>query len=88
MITIFSMSLLKAWLDENGFEGRQKLLRAIRTINPRFGKANLTLYAQGKRIPEIETARIIAKIIGVSLESVPYRYVHKPVSAETEAHHG
>jgi len=77
------MEILKKWIDQNGSEGRAQLFKAIKAEYPRFTQASLTNYIQGDRIPDRDRAGIMAKVMGVSLEALNYRYVHRPSEQET-----
>ena len=73
-----AMNPLDRWFKEHGSQARKALFLKIKETFPAFSQTSLTQYAKEKRIPEKQIAAIIAEFIGVPLEEIPYRYVHKP----------
>jgi hypothetical protein len=82
MFILLAMNVLTDWLKENGVEGRKLLFEALKEEFPRFSQTSLSQYKLGKRLPDKKKAEIIAKIIGVAVESIPHRVTHWPSCPE------
>jgi hypothetical protein len=69
---------LKAWVKQEGYEGRQRLFEAIKAVYPGFTQVSLTNYISEQRIPEFNIAKIISEVTGISIFLLPFRFVNKP----------
>ena len=69
---------LKAWVKQEGTEGRRRLFVAIQASFPSFTQVSLTNYILGQRIPTFDVAKIISDVTGIPIFLLPFRFVHKP----------
>ena len=69
---------LKAWVTQEGTEGRRRLFNAIKTNYPSFTQVSLTNYILGQRIPDFDIAKIISTVTGIPIFLLPFRFVHNP----------
>jgi len=70
--------MLKEWINQEGTEGRKRLLEAIRAKLPDFSHAGLTQYINGARIPDYEIAQVIADTTGIPIFLLAFRFVNRP----------
>lgn len=75
------MDILKEFIKREGRQGRKRLLEALQAKFPGIHPMSLTNYIQGTRVPDKERAKIMAKVMGVPLEALSYRYSHLHVPA-------
>jgi len=75
---------LKAWIQQEGTEGRRRIFEAIKTRYPSFTQVSLTNYILGHRVPDYEVSKIISNVTGIPIFLLPFRFVHKPGSEEIE----
>lgn len=71
---------LKAWIKQEGTEGRRRLFKAIKAEFPSFTQVSLTNYIQGQRVPDYQVAKIISEVTGIPIILLPFRLVHNPES--------
>lgn len=69
---------LKAWIQQEGTEGRRRLYEAIKAKYPRFTQVSLTNYILGQRIPDFHIVKVISEVTGIPIFLLPFRFVHKP----------
>ncbi|MDD3493421.1 MAG: helix-turn-helix transcriptional regulator [Candidatus Thermoplasmatota archaeon] len=72
------MNALAEWLQENGAAGRRQLFEALKREFPKFSQTSISQYKHGKRLPDRRKAEIIAEILGVNIDSIPHRLIHRP----------
>jgi hypothetical protein len=69
---------LKAWIKQEGTEGRRRLFKAIQAEFPSFTQVSLTNYIQGQRVPDYQVAKIISEVTGIPIIFLPFRFVYNP----------
>jgi hypothetical protein len=79
---------LKAWIQQEGKEGRRRLFAAIKAEHPSFTQVSLTNYILGQRIPEFGIAQIISEVTGIPIFLLPFRFVHNPGTEKIVKKHG
>jgi hypothetical protein len=72
------MMALKAWIEQEGTEGRRRLFEAIKAKYPGFTQVSLTNYILGQRIPEFDVVKVISQVTHIPIFLLPFRFVNKP----------
>jgi hypothetical protein len=69
---------LKAWIKQEGSEGRRLLFNAIKANYPSFTQVSLSNYILGHRIPDFDVVKIISEVTNIPIFLLPFRFVNKP----------
>lgn len=75
---------LKAWIEQEGTEGRRRLFEAIKVKFPSFTQVSLSNYILEQRVPDYEVAKIISQVTNIPIFLLPFRFLHHPETKRKE----